>query len=103
MLLEQFGLQNRLHHFPTTLSMGEQQRVAIARTLIREPQLILGDEPTGELDEETGEEIVRTLQSYTAHNKTSLLITSHGHFPKQHAARVLHLKDGILQEMTSSP
>jgi len=101
MLLDQFGLQDRLHHFPTTLSLGEQQRVAIARTLIRNPQLILGDEPTGELDEETGGEIVRTLRSYTAQNKTSMLVTSHGHFPKQHADRVLHLNNGTLQEMTT--
>jgi ABC-type lipoprotein export system ATPase subunit len=100
MLLKQFGLQDRLHHFPATLSMGEQQRVAIARTLIREPQLILGDEPTGELDEETAENILQNLLTYTTQHRTSMLITSHGHFPKQYANRVLHLKDGTLQEMT---
>jgi putative ABC transport system ATP-binding protein len=101
LLLERFGLRDRLHRFPTTLSMGEQQRVAIARTLIREPQLILGDEPTGELDEETAENILQNLLAYTTHHRTSMLITSHGHFPKQYADRVLHLKDGTLQEITS--
>ena len=95
-LLDLLKLGDRFHHLPSELSMGEQQRVAIARALVRDPKIILGDEPTGDLDEETAHEILRILFFYLEEQKTSLLITSHGHFPIQYIDRMYFLNDGKL-------
>ena len=81
-MLEEMGLADRLNHLPGELSMGEQQRVAIARTLIREPKLILADEPTGDLDPRTAEDILYLLHKQVLHSKTALLVATHGNFPE---------------------
>ena len=94
-LLEEVGLQTRLHHLPTMLSGGEQQRVAIARALSNEPDLILADEPTGNLPSDKGEEIMAMLESLNAKGVTIVIVT---HNPDQggRARRCLSLSDGRL-------
>lgn len=94
--LQRVGLGARLDHFPNQLSGGQQQRVAIARALVSEPQLILADEPTGNLDSETSRDIMQLLQTLGNSGITVVLVT---HEPDiaQHAARVITLRDGQLR------
>ncbi|MFA6909203.1 MAG: ABC transporter ATP-binding protein [Patescibacteria group bacterium] len=100
--LKQVGLLDRAHHLPSLLSGGEQQRVAIARALINEPEIILADEPTGNLDSRTGEEIVNMLRDLNkAHGKTVILIT-HSDYIKKYAHRVMEMKDGTMHELSRS-
>jgi ABC-type lipoprotein export system ATPase subunit len=93
-LLTRVGLQDRLDHKPSELSGGEQQRVAIARALINEPELILADEPTGNLDSKTGGEIIELLKSLCAEKQTTLIIATHDANVAARAARVIELVDG---------
>ncbi len=92
-LLAEVGLGERLHHLPTALSGGEQQRVAIARALANDPPLLLADEPTGNLDERTGGEIMELLAALPARGKTLLLVT-HDPALAARAQRVLHMASG---------
>lgn len=93
-LLKQVGLAERVEHRPTELSGGEQQRVAIARALINDPQLILADEPTGNLDSRTGQEIIELLQRLQAERQVTLLIATHDDKVAQRAPKVIELADG---------
>jgi len=93
-LLEAVGLKERIDHKPYELSGGEQQRVAIARALIAEPQLILADEPTGNLDSRTGAEIIELLKALCVKNRTTLAIATHDAKVAAGAQRVLELVDG---------
>ncbi len=97
-MLEQVGLEKRLQHLPHELSMGEQQRVAVARALIKDPQLIVADEPVGDVDEETGEEILNLLVKAVKEQGTSLLVATHGDFPLHVADRIFVLNQGMLSE-----
>jgi len=99
-LLEEIGLADRMDHIPGELSMGEQQRVAIARTLIREPKLTLADEPTGDLDAETAEQIVHLLRSYIEKTNAALFVATHGSFPDIHFDRTLILNNGIVSPLS---
>src|SRR3989344_2305347 len=92
-LLQQVGLGHRIHHLPTKLSGGEQQRVAIARALANEPDVILADEPTGNLDSTTGKSIMLMLGELHAKGKTIIMVTHDVDLVK-HAQRVIELKDG---------
>ena len=91
--LERMGLGDRLDHEPTELSGGQQQRVAIARALVTEPRLILADEPTGNLDSHTGEEVLQLLHDLNDHGATIVLIT-HDSEVAVRASRQIHVRDG---------
>ncbi|MDD5139349.1 MAG: ABC transporter ATP-binding protein [Verrucomicrobiales bacterium] len=93
-LLVRVGLKDRLEHKPSELSGGEQQRVAIARALINEPELILADEPTGNLDSHTGGEIIELLKSLRVEKQTTLVIATHDAKVAANAERVIELVDG---------
>jgi ABC-type lipoprotein export system ATPase subunit len=93
-LLARVGLQDRLDHKPSELSGGEQQRVAIARALINEPELLLADEPTGNLDSRTGAEIIELLRSLRPEKQMTLIIATHDGKVAASAPRVLELVDG---------
>ncbi|MDB6121320.1 MAG: Lipoprotein-releasing system ATP-binding protein LolD [Pedosphaera sp.] len=98
-LLAKVGLKGRVEHRPTELSGGEQQRVAIARALINSPELILADEPTGNLDSHTGDEIMDLLLSLRSGSQTTLVIATHDARVAARAPKVIELFDGqILKE-----
>ena len=95
-LLDWLGLGHRLHHLPTMMSGGEQQRVAIARALANEPDLILADEPTGNLPTEKGEEILQTLEDLNRQGVTVVMVT-HNAIQARRANRLIHIQDGRIQ------
>lgn len=96
-LLARVGLEARVEHKPYELSGGEQQRVAIARALINEPELILADEPTGNLDSHTGSEIIDLLVKLRAERNTTLMIATHDATVAARAPKEVHLVDGMVQ------
>ena len=99
--LTKVGLSDRAKHRPTELSGGEQQRVAIARALAKNPPLILADEPTGNLDSRSGEEVISILTSLHAEQSITLVIITHNHNIARHCQRIVHLKDGqVVSEET---
>ncbi len=93
-LLKRVGLERRLRHRPSELSGGEQQRVAIARSLVNSPEILFADEPTGNLDSHNGQEIIRLLVELQAENGMTLLVATHDHKVAQHAPVVIDLVDG---------
>jgi putative ABC transport system ATP-binding protein len=98
-LLRDVGLGERLTHFPYQLSGGEQQRVAVARALAKEPSLILGDEPTGNLDYRTGKLVLSALREINRTAGTTVVIVTHNTPLAAVADRVLHLRDGHVAEI----
>lgn len=93
-LLEQFGLKDRLNHFPSQLSGGEQQRVAIARSIILSPKLILADEPSGNLDSENSKLIINLLFKYSKQNNSSLILVTHDQSIAKECDKIIEIKDG---------
>ncbi len=94
--LEKVGLSDRMHHKPSELSGGQRQRVAIARALVNNPAIILADEPTGNLDSNTGEEIMEIFEQLYSGGNTIILIT-HEEYIAKHSHRVIRLLDGLIQ------
>ena len=95
-LLKEFGLSHRINHLPSELSGGEQQRVAIARALINKPKIILADEPTGNLDDENSQAMMKLLSDYSKKSKTSLVLVTHDISLAQRCDRIIELKDGSI-------
>jgi len=92
------GLETRLNHRPTELSGGQMQRVAIARALANDPKLLLADEPTGNLDSSTGDQILEMLVNLNNSGKTIIMVTHEDHIA-EYAKSQLHMKDGIIESM----
>jgi len=101
-LLDRLGLSHRLYHFPTMMSGGEQQRVAIARALANEPNLILADEPTGNLPTDKGEEILQILEGLSKQGVTIVMVT-HNEAQGARAHRRIHIQDGMILPEEESP
>ena len=98
-LLERVGMQHRLNHYPTTLSGGEQQRVAIARAFATTPPLLLADEPTGNLDTETGQKIIELLFELNHEQGTTLILITHDESLTERCQRCYRLAQGVLTKI----
>lgn len=95
--LEQFNLKDKAHLMPSELSVGQQQKVAIIRTLIKQPALIFADEPTGSVDEETAEDILNQLMNFKRDKEGTLVIATHGNIPDKFADRVYTIENGQIK------
>jgi putative ABC transport system ATP-binding protein len=94
--LEQVGLGDRVHHKPNELSGGQRQRVAIARALVTSPSIILADEPTGNLDTKSGDEILQLFGELHKQGNTMIIVT-HEEYVAEHAHRILRIRDGLVE------
>jgi putative ABC transport system ATP-binding protein len=99
-LLELVDLTDRANHYPNQLSGGQQQRVAIARALANDPEIILADEPTGNLDTKTGEKVVSFLRELNKKGKTIIIITHDSKLAEENAKKIYWLKDGKIEKIT---
>jgi putative ABC transport system ATP-binding protein len=95
-LLKEVGLEHRIGHKPHELSGGEMQRVAIARALVNKPEILLADEPTGNLDSVTGETILKLLRELCHKHSVTLIMATHSQEATRYADRVITLKDGAI-------
>lgn len=99
MLLRDLGLGDRMYHYPSELSGGQQQRVAIARSLINEPSIILGDEPTGDLDSVTSRDIMKLFRRINQENNQTLVLVTHSRAIAEQCDYIVHIKDGLIDRL----
>lgn len=97
-LLQQFNLKDKTHLLPSELSVGQQQKVAIIRTLIKQPSIIFADEPTGSVDNETAGEILDHLMNFKKEKQVTLIIATHGNIPEKFADKIFTIENGRLKE-----
>lgn len=101
-MLQMVGLGDRLHHHPGQLSGGQQQRVAIARSLVNSPSILMGDEPTGNLDSKTSREVIELFQQLNSERKITVILVTHDLNVARHARRILVMRDGQIETDTRS-
>jgi len=97
-MLSRFGLEARSHHEPSQLSGGQQQRVAIARALINRPPLLFADEPTGNLDSHTSEEVLRMFKQLNNDDGITIIMVTHDPDVAKHSKRIIHIHDGLIAD-----
>jgi putative ABC transport system ATP-binding protein len=103
MLLRELGMGDRLYHLPSELSGGQQQRIAIARALINQPAIILGDEPTGDLDSGTSAEVMILFRRINKTNKQTLILVTHSRWIAEHCDYIIHMTDGKISSIEDGP
>ena len=102
-MLSRVGLGDRLHHEPSQLSGGQQQRVAIARALINQPSIVFADEPTGNLDSHTSEDVLRMFQQLNEEDRITIILVTHDPQVARHARRIIQIHDGVIVDGASAP
>ncbi|MDD3117938.1 MAG: ABC transporter ATP-binding protein [Victivallales bacterium] len=102
-MLTRVGLADRMEHVPAQLSGGQQQRVAIARALINHPPVLFADEPTGNLDSHTSEEVLAMFQELNRTEKITIILVTHDSHVAEHAQRVIHISDGVVVDGVFGP
>jgi putative ABC transport system ATP-binding protein len=103
MLLRELGMGDRLYHLPSELSGGQQQRVAVARALITEPALILGDEPTGDLDSTTSSDVMNLFRRINKINEQTLVLVTHNRWIAEQCDYIVHMTDGEISRVEQGP
>ena len=103
MLLRELGMGNRLFHLPSELSGGQQQRVAVARALINRPAIILGDEPTGDLDSTTSADVMNLFRRINQVNQQTLILVTHNRWIAERCDYIVHMIDGEVSKVEQGP
>jgi len=103
MLLRELGMEDRLYHLPSELSGGQQQRIAIARALINQPAIILGDEPTGDLDSTTSADVMTLFRRINITNKQTLILVTHNRWIAEKCDYIIHMTDGQVASIENAP
>jgi putative ABC transport system ATP-binding protein len=103
MLLRELGMGDRLYNLPNELSGGQQQRVAVARALINDPSIILGDEPTGDLDSETSTDVMNLFRRINRINRQTLVLVTHNRWIAEQCDYIVHMKDGKISSVEQRP